>query len=313
MRSGLLWTILAVAGIEFALSRTLPDHYFRHEVDELLREVDTRRFTARNLSLGNSVGRQLDRGIDKLEPGFLEPMSSNGSLETTGQYLILRRYLERNPQPRNLILWMDNPFAGSLHLIYTENYIQRCFLRWREIGLLAWWKGSPTFAANMVAYKLLPSYRYRMELQEELPFLEVMKVMGDLQNAARARTGLGVRESVWTRHWQDYTRDGQSISSVALERMLALCQARGIHVYLIPTPMREREATRRDRRGGRTEINQRLAALADRYDVLHYLPDQPVFPNDMFPDTAHFAPHLVPIRAREYLDLLKEWMTDDAG
>lgn len=311
-RSGLLWTVLAVMAIEFAMSRTLPHRYFRHEVDELLYALDHQTYHARTLSLGNSVGRQLDRGIAKLEPGFLEPMSSNGSLETTGQYLILRRYLERNPQPENLILWLDNPFAGSLQLIYTENYIQRCFLKWREIGMLGWWKGNPSFTLNMIFYKLLPSYRYRMELQEELPFLDVRRVHLDLQNAARNRTGLGKPEGAWSRGWAQWLRDGQSISSVALERMLALCQARGIRVYLVPTPMREREAHNRAMRLGRSEINARLAQLKERYPVLHYLPEARVYPDAMFPDTSHFAPEWVPARAREYLDLLKEWMAHDA-
>ena len=313
LRSGLLWTVLAVAGIEFGLGRVLPGRFFRHEVDELLHEVDTRRFDAKTLSLGNSVGRQLDRGIAKLEPGFLEPLSSNGSLETSGQYLVLRRYLERNPQPENLILWLDNPFAGSLHLIFTENYIQRCFLRWREIALLGWWKGSPTFTANMVSFKLLPSYRYRMEIQELLPFLNAERVHLDMQNALRNRAGIGKPEGAWDRWWSQWHRDGVSLSTVALERLLALCQERGIQVYLVPTPLREREARRRNQRLGRSEINAQLAELQQRYPVLHYLPEAWVFPNDMFPDAAHFAIPLIPDRSREYLDLLKEWMADEAG
>lgn len=312
LRSGLLWTLVAIAGIECATNRYLTGHYFRHEVDELLYALDHNRYDARNLSLGNSVGRQLDRGIERLEPGFLEPMSSNGSLETTGQYLILLRYLARNPQPKNLILWLDNPFAGSLHLIYTENYIQRCFLRWREMALLSWWKGSPTFAANMLCYKLMPTYRYRMELQEEFSFLDVQRVHLDLQNAARARTGLGLQESRFSKTWLNWLHKGRSLSYVSLERILELCQSRGIQVYLVPTPLREREAKHRAKNLGRTEINSWLTDLQARYPVLHYLPEERVFPNEMFPDMAHFAPELVPTRAREYLAILKEWMGHDA-
>jgi hypothetical protein len=313
LRSGLLWSALAVAGLELWLGRALPGRFFRHEVDELLYQLDTRTYHARTLSLGNSVGRQLDRGIARLEPGFLEPMASNGSLETTGQYLLLRRYLERNPAPENLVLLLDNPFAGSLQLIYTENYIQRCFLRWREIAQLAWWRGSPVFTMSMIAYKLLPSFRYRMDLQLELPFLDVTKVYLDLQNADRAQGGVGKPAGAFSRAWQRLVLGPEaSISSVSFERMLALCQARGIRVYLVPTPMRESEFRRRSRGVGRSEINARLAALQQRYPCLRYLPDPRVYPDAMFPDTSHFAPELVPLRAKEHLDVIKEMMARDA-
>ena len=311
LRSGLLWTVVAVIALEAWLGRALPPRYFRHEVDELLHALDHRSYSARVLSLGNSVGRQLDMGIAKVEPGFLEPMASNGSLETTGQYLLLRRYLERNPAPEVLVLWLDNPFAGSLDLIYTENYIKRCFLRWREIGLLGAWKGSPSFTAGMIAYKLLPSFRYRMDLQQEIPFLDVTRVHLDLQNAQRAQTGIGKPTSAFARTWQRWLHGDQSLSAVAFERLLALCQARGIQVYLVPVPMPRKEFERREKKLGRTEINARLAALQARYPVLHYQPAARPYPDEWFPDNTHFAPDYVPAISREYLSFLKEWMADD--
>jgi hypothetical protein len=313
-RSGLLWTALAVACIEFVLSRMLPGYYFRHEVDELLHDVRTKTFSAPNVSLGNSVGRQLDRGINRLEPGFLTPLASNGALETTGQYLLFRRYLDRNPMPENLILWLDNPFAGNLHLIYTENYIQRCFLEWREIALICWWKGSPTFAANMLAYKLLPSYRYRMEIQAELDFLDAKRVHLDIQNTAFMTTGLFKPESAFVKWWQRRLHGDRSLSYVAFERLLKLCQANGVRVYYIPTPLREEEAQGRGPRQGRERQIEMLEELRARYSALRYLPEAREYPDDWFPDKAHFAPRLVPRVSREYLNLLKEWMAaDDAG
>ncbi len=312
-RSGLLWTVVAIACIEFVLSRTLPGHYFRHEVDELLHEVRTKTFSAPNVSVGNSVGRQLDRGINRIEPGFLTPLASNGSLESTGQYLLFRRYLDRNPMPKNLIVWLDNPFAGNLHLIYTENYIQRCFLMWREIALICWWKGSPTFAANMLAYKFLPSYRYRMEIQAELPFLDTKRVHLDIQNTAFMTTGLFKPESWFVKWWQRRLHGDRSLSYVAFERLLKLCQEHNVGVYYIPTPLRESDAQARGPRQGRTKVIAQLEELQARYPVLHFLPEAREYPEDWFPDKAHFAPRLVPRVSKEYLQLLKEWMADDAG
>jgi hypothetical protein len=43
----------------------------------------------------------------------------------------------------------------------TENYVQRCFIRWGEIGSVLVAKGDPVFAAKMLLYKTLPTYRFR--------------------------------------------------------------------------------------------------------------------------------------------------------
>ncbi|HMP77168.1 MAG TPA: hypothetical protein PKE12_12805 [Kiritimatiellia bacterium] len=310
-RSGLLWTAVAVALIEFVFSFMLPGNLFRHEVDVVLHKVATRQFESPILSLGDSVGHQLDRGIEQLEPGFLSPLSSNGTIEMAGQYLLLLRYLERNPPPQKLVLWVDDPFHGDLDLIYTENFVERCFLRWHEIGMLGWWKCSPAFTANMLAYKLLPSYRYRMELQQRIPFLEVRRVQMDFLSAARDRDALHERESFPTRAWRRLVHGEHTISALALERLLAHCESLGIQVYVVPTPIREYEAALRVASGETIEMNARLAALSRRFTVLRFRTNAWVYPDEMFPDGSHFAPQYVPARAREYLDLLRQWFAEE--
>ncbi|MBW7908815.1 MAG: hypothetical protein H3C50_07855 [Kiritimatiellae bacterium] len=308
LRSGLLLSVLAVLAIEWQLGRTLPGHYFRHEVDDLLYSLDHRSYDARVLSLGNSVGRQLDQGIHRLDRGFLRPMSSNAALEMTGQYFLLCRYLARNPAPESLILWVDNPFYGDLRSVYTENYIQRCFLRWREIGLLAWWRGSPTFTASMISYRLLPSFRYRMDIQKDIPILGVHEVNLAPQVAFGGRPQSARKQNALARWWQQWVHGGQSISTTAFERLLALCEERGIRIYLIPAPISSRVALDRGPQQGRAEINERLAELQKKFDVLHYETESKVYPDNEFVDGTHFVEGVVLARAAEYRDLLQERM-----
>lgn len=309
LRSGLLWTVLAVAAIEAGQGRFLPSRFFSHEVDEILFQIDTRHYQAEYLALGNSVGRQLASAIAGKDPGFFEPMASNASIETTGQYLLLRRYLERQPAPRGVVLFLDDPFNGNLTLVFVENYIQRCFLRWREIGELAWLRGSPVFTALMVGYKAMPTFRYRLHLQNRIPFLASDTVYLGMRPEELERAGGGVQESAFYRLWQRLTRKpGQSASAVSLERMLRLCEARGIDVYLVPTPIRQGEAARRAARPERRAITDRLAALQRAYPRLHYLPEPRVYPDDWFRDGVHFKQEYLADRAAEYHDLLKDWM-----
>lgn len=312
LRSGLLWTVVAVAAIELVAGRVLPGRLFSHEVDEILYQLDTTPLAAERIALGNSVGRQLALAIAKEHPGFFEPMASNAAIETTGQYLLLRRYLERNPPPRAVVLFLDDPFNGNLTLVFAENYIQRCFLRWREIGELGWMRGGPVFTALMVAYKALPTFRYRLHLQNRIPFLASDTVYLGMRPEELERSAAGEREGAWYRLWQRLTRrPGQSASALSLERMLRLCEVRGIALYLVPTPIRQSEADRRNARGGRGEINARLAALRAAYPCLHVLPEPRVYPDDWFRDGVHFKPPFVRDRALEYHALLQEWMAHE--
>ncbi len=312
IRSGLLATLIAVVAAEWQFGRVLPGHYFRHEVDEILYQLDHRRYDDRILSLGNSVGRQMDIAIKRLDRKMLRPMSSNAAIEMTGQYFLLRRYLERNPAPEALILWVDDPFQGNLRLVYTQNYIQRCFLRWREIGQIAWWKGSPTFTAEMIAYRWLPSFRFRSDIQKDVPFLGVSEIGLAPQVAFGNQSGAVSSRSAFSRWWQRRVLGDRSISSVAFERLVELCQTRGIELYLIPAPIAESVAESRGPMQGRAEINERLAALQRRFSVLHFMPESRVYPDDEFRDGTHFKDSYLSARARDYHTLLKEWMADDS-
>ena len=171
--SALIWTVLAVALIEWRAARTLPGRFSSHEVDQLLYDLDQGRIPADDtVFLGDSVGRQIANGILRQHPGAFVPLACNAAIEIPGQYYLLQRYLENHPAPRRLILMMGHPLAGELQGDYTENYVQRVFLRWREIAGLTRARRSLRFGLVMAAYKLSPAFRFRLRLQKAVPFLE---------------------------------------------------------------------------------------------------------------------------------------------
>ncbi len=161
--------VAVVVATEIALSQTLPERFFSHEVDRALHRIKQAKGDAEILFIGDSVGRQLI--ISAAQRGWPgnkgHTLATNQVIEMAGNYYLVRRYLLRHGKPRAVVFVAGPPESVDLGQASNENFIQRCFLRWDEIAELTFYKGL-RFGCVMVVHKLFPSYRYRYHIQKKL-------------------------------------------------------------------------------------------------------------------------------------------------
>jgi hypothetical protein len=252
------WFLAMVVGVELALHGILPSRVFTHEVDRLVYDVSHERFDADVVVLGDSVANGLFRHIE-LPPGRAAVLTGNQAIETAGQYFLLRRYLENNVTPRAVVYGAIDPRSGDLNQPLTENYVQRCFTRWREIGACAWGTRDLAFGARMMAYKLLASFRYRTVLQRRLTGMDDTDLRRWKRTAPAAEApgeprGLCAVVQSWARH-----RRGERLSPRYLRLMIEELERRGVDpIYLpVPTSPANEDHCRR--------LFERLAVLEDEH------------------------------------------------
>lgn len=304
-RNALPWVLLAVAVIELAAGRGLPGRFFSHEVDEILYAVDHERFDAEVVLLGDSIAYSFADGWDDLGESFAV-MPANQALETAGQYFLIERYLGANEKPRAVVYIGGDPFGRNLGQVYTENYVQRCFTRWHEIAALAGARGNPVFAFKMVLYRLLPTMKYRLHLQDRI----WGRTNGDIYTGKGGveRRGGGPSGASLTAIMQKQMleRRDEPVSDEYFLRIISLLEERGIDFHYVPAPVSERtfawERTRRLR-----DLRRRMKHIAREHGNFFPRPDlQLVYPEAYFRDGSHFGePYRSEVREdlRPYLQL----------
>ncbi len=306
--SALIWAVLAAVLIEWRAHHALPANHSNHEVDTMLYYLDQGQFPEGDtVFLGDSVGRQVARALLQKDPDTFVPLASNASIETIGQYFVLRRYLELYPAPKQVLLMLVNPVEGILFGKYTENYFQRGFLRWREIAEVAWYRRSLPFTLTMVGYKLSPVFQHRIALQSSIPLLETpSRWSGSF--AADEIIGLppevpkhGLLDIIgsWLRQFQA----GPQIAHLYFRRMADLLEARGIEWYYLAPPMPESsEDGEPDGVFGR-QIRQ-VVEWQPRYPSLHLYSTFPTYPDDWFADGIHLKPEYLKELEQTYTPIL---------
>ena len=307
--SALLWTVLAAVLIEWHAGRALPARHPAHEVDRLLYDLDQGRIPARGtVFLGDSVGRQIAYALLPGHPGAFAPLACNAAIETPGQYFLFRRYLENHPVPDRLILMMGYPVGGNLAGNYTENYVQRCFLRLREIAGLARAKRSLRFGIVMLAYKFSPVFRHRVALQRLLPRLQFPVEVAEspkwtpaaATDPGRSRHGILDLVGAW------WTRRGRQpdLAEIYFRRLARLLEKRQIAWVCLPLPLPESDARQTAPTGNFGRQVQRVRELAADYPQLRACDRFFLHPGDWFRDGTHLHKEYLPVVAAEYDDLL---------
>lgn len=161
----MLLAFFTVILIEIMQRVELPEIASYHEVDTLLYQLERQRIHADYMLLGDSVGRQLFQHTPDLQNEKYAMLATNQAVTMTGQYFIAKRYLQQNKRPRAVILLTSSHF-GDLDRELTDNYIQRTFTHFSEIIEIFTLKKDPVFTAKMLAYRWLPSFKYRLSLQK---------------------------------------------------------------------------------------------------------------------------------------------------
>jgi len=281
-----LWVVLVIAATEALLCRFLPGRYFNHEVDHILYDVEHVAYNATVLVIGDSVGNGIfdswrnDSGRNEVDP--LAVLTCNQAIEMPGQYYLVRRYLRKHPRPGAVLFCGIDPRSGNLEQALTENYFQRCFTRWVEIGECFGATGNPVFAGKMLLYKLLPSFKYRVHLQRRLIGIgdpEILANPGARASDARKSYGLFSLAA----HAMQKAR-GDRLSPVYLRRTIASLEHEGIPFYYLPPPALR--ASNKYRLG----VLSKQQALAQEFRNYTVLSDLYVtYPDDHFCDGYHLS------------------------
>lgn len=308
--SALIWAVLAVILIEWHAQRTLPARHPSHEVDKLLYDLDHGRIPESDtVFLGDSVGLQIAEGLQSQKIGPFARLASNAAIETPGQYYLFRRYLEHHAPPKRVILMMGNPVEGQLLGDFTENYVQRGFLHWREIAELARARHSLPFSLVMVGYKLFPTFRYRLGLQKMVPLLEKANSFSERFDMTTQSSGkhkftpqhgiLDVIAAELTMH-----RHGPQIAEVYFLRLAALLEERGIEWVYLPIPVSE-SSSHLFRPDGFFGLQvRRVRELSASFPSLRMYEGFLKYPDDQFRDGTHFDQKFLPPVAEEYVRIL---------
>ena len=272
--------------------------YSNHEVDWLLNQLRDRRFNAEYLIIGDSVGRQISKQFIS-NPKFAI-LATNQAVETTGHYFLVRRYLARNPAPK-AVIFIGLPFHfRDLDQVYTENFVLRTFTHTREISDIASTKYNPVMTAKMIAYKFLPTFKYRLILQENMVGFTNSDIYSGFDNTVNpAKAG---RHSLL--RLMKKRRVGHKASTVHFEKLLAYLAMQDIPLYYIPAPIKQQK---RKKKQSDSALYQDLFGNylpAIQSDHFHYFDSIVEHPGHYFSDRVHFAPEWLPVAEKYFSDIL---------
>jgi hypothetical protein len=279
----LFLTVALICGIEALFSVLLPPRFFSHEVDSVLHAIDTRLFTADYLLLGDSVGRQLL--LKYQDDQRFSMLATNAAVEMTGQYFLLRRFLEHHRPPRAVLFaGLPSHIERNLEQPYTENYVLRTFNDFEEIAELFLATKNVTQAVKALVYRLFPSYKYRLHLQKQLLGGTNADIYtGVLTTGSEAKAKPYTVEGFWRRF------QGRNVSLRHFRAMVELLTVQGIPFYYIPVPIRQ-DGPNRELAAKYGLLFDLLAGWKREGMNVHYYADITALPGNLFQDTVHFTP-----------------------
>lgn len=226
--------VLLIVVIEVSLSIVLPPKRFSHEVDSILYQVKTEPILADYVLIGDSVGRQILLSYEN--DSRFSMLASNQAIEMTGQYFLIKRYLEKNPPPEAVIFsGLPSFLHQNLEQKFTENYVLRTFNDFSEIFELLKAKRDVIYTAKSLLYKLFPSFKYRLHLQKSILGSSSVSIYTGV-----AETALPIAPKTYSigKILENYK--GQGIGRYHFRKLIELLSNRGISFYYVPVPIQER-------------------------------------------------------------------------
>lgn len=291
----LLWAIIAVIVIETVLSKLVVLLPFTNTTDRTLYDIEHKRYDADIVFISDSVGRQiLKSALSNYGDGNYKfaMLLSNGAVEMTGRYFLIERYLKRNKKPKAVVFVGVNPLGGNLKGRYTENYVQRCFLKPDEILQLTLFKGIK-FGLVMVIYKLFPSYRYRWTFQKKLfgsinTEIDPEKFEKEIGNPVSNGNANFVKmaKRAYKETWYYKMTHKVPISDRYFNKLLSMLRRDSIEFFLVCAPMSEFYAKKRNVNGMYDYFNE----LTGKYNNFHVLNSFGLYQEKYFiPDKLHLT------------------------
>lgn len=187
--------ILLIGAGEIAVAVGLPPNQGRHNVDELLGRLESPQPRRPVVIFGDSVTKGALVGTAVATR--TNDLSSNQAIGVAGVYFTYKRYLERTPAPKSLVLVMiPESYVNDLDDAWTGTYFETCFLRLAEITDFARATGRQGQALRMAGNLMLtpPSYRSRGSVRAFARRLRT-RVVGEVV-LPEARSGRVVGDSL---------------------------------------------------------------------------------------------------------------------
>ena len=297
--------LVCVAILESLGGRFLAPRVFSHELDELLWDLQGEPFDKPVVVLGDSVGRQISLELREHAGMDFAPLATSAAVEMAGNLFIFRRYLERNRPPERVVLFMRNPLDGDLKKVWTENYVQRGFTRWGEIGSLAWQTRNPAFGLRMLSYRLA-SAKYRLQLQRAVPGLNVKDSLAGMPREELIERKKELKKLTLRERLVDWIlpRSTSTISEHYFLTLLEECGRRNIPVHFQPTPMRKSKIDTPEEVARRSALFARMRELAARHPLFTFTDEVAAYPDGCFVDGIHIQARDLPRISAAYAEVL---------
>ena len=289
-------SLLVITAVEIILQQTLPGKARYHEVDGLLYQMDRQVYNANYVLMGDSVARQLFGQDDRMARQGWAVLATNQAITMSGQYFILRRYLDRNPVPKIVVMVSLPYLSGSLDTPFADNYIRRTFTEWREIGEVFLLNRDPVFTLKSVAYKLFPSFKYRLYLQKKLLGFTNADIY---TGGAYGKKPQSSDSYSMVRFFIKKIVSERDISSMYFEKILQITQRNNISFQFILPPIKEGNIYAI--RGYEKLFLKRFPPLEKRYSNFQYVRELTHYPEDFFVDNVHYSSTGLSL-ARKYMD-----------
>jgi hypothetical protein len=292
-----LLALLLIGGLEYSGFQKFDGKFFSHEVDRLLYRLKTEEYHADYLLAGDSVGLQLSRKYSE-DPRFAV-LATNQAIEMTGQYFLIKRYMEKNPLPR-AVIFTSLPFLEfrNLNQVYTENFVLRTFTQIDEILEVFLAKYDLTMFSKMVTYKMLFSYKYRLQLQEMIVgYTNANKYSGVNIKTPPAK----YKKFSFVRIFKKIKDSTSNAATIHFNRLVSYLNSNNIDFYYIPVPVMKQRNKSKFKQYGRI-FQGYLSEITKKYPNVKYFDEYNEYPEEMFVDQVHYNGSGLE-RAQYYMDV----------
>lgn len=274
--------VLFVCITEYAAYKKYDAEFFSHEVDRVLYRLKENKFDADFILIGDSVGLQLARQYSR-DPEFTV-LATNQATEMTGQYFLIKRYIEKNPAPK-AVIFASRPFLDyNLEQVYTENFVLRTFTRFSEILSVFLAKHDFSMIAKMTVYKILFSYKHRLRIQKKIiGFTNADIYLGvDIESQGIDYSRYSFLQIL------DKMKKTENVALYHFKDLVSFLNKKNVDFYYIPIPIEEQKEGSSLIRNYNELFFDYFPSIKKKYPHFHYLDEITEYPKKLFVDHVHF-------------------------
>ncbi|WLE95683.1 MAG: hypothetical protein QTN59_13465 [Candidatus Electrothrix communis] len=273
--------IIIVGCCEYVVSQKFDGVFWSHEVDQQVQKIKTTRYNAGYVLIGDSVGLQLSQQY--WNDSRFALLATNQAIETTGQYFLIRRFLEKNSPPK-AVIFTALPFIDrNLNQAVTENFVLRVFTNFREIYEVFLAKYDLTMIFKMVTYKMLFSYKHKLQLQKKiLGYTNANMYSGVDQKASLFK----YNEHSLLKMYKKIKQKRTNSSFVHFEKLASLLRDKGVDFYYIPAPIQHKNKYAKGEY--KKMFSGFIPEMKEKHGNVFFVENYEEYPGNLFRDFVHF-------------------------